>query len=266
MVGQLKNKNQISSWKVLNTLPRTLMITGAKGCGKKTLARYIASEFDLELRWCGNKVEDIRSVIAECQSLSAPTMFVFVNADNMSLSAKNSLLKVTEEPPTDAYFALPLEDAGNTLKTIKSRSIEMQIEPYSRNELSEFTDDELCLEIATNPGEIIELQKLGVDNLVMFVDKVVDNVDYVSSGNALNIAKSVRFKEDDEGYPLSVFWRVFNNRVTSRLLLNPDSFSMKTVQKYHEWVTVTQRYLNYLGNASINKRMLFDMWIFDIRK
>ena len=208
MIGQERNKEQIEVWKEIDNLPRTLMITGARGSGKRTMASYIAEQFGFEIRWIGNKVNDIRDMISSCKSLSNPTMFVLVGADSMSRSSKNSLLKVTEEPPNDAYFVIHLEDAGNTLPTIKSRSIEMKMEPYSKDELAEFSDDELCLDIAINPGQIVELQRMGVDNLVEIVDKVLDNIDYVSSGNALNISKNIKFKDEDEGYPLEVFWRV----------------------------------------------------------
>lgn len=265
MIGQERNRMQIEAWKEVDNLPRTLMITGARGVGKRTLASYIAEQFNFDIRWVGNKVNDVRDMIADCRSLSKPTMFVFVGADDMSLSAKNSLLKVTEEPPNDAYFVIPLEDAGNTLATIRSRSIELQMEPYSREELAEFTDNDLCLDIATNPGEIIELEKAGVDNLVEIVDKVVDNVDEVSSGNALNISKHLKFKDEDDGYPLDVFWRVFNVRLASRIMNGADKMTMRQVKIYSDWMFVTQGYLNRASNASLNRRMLFDMWVLDIR-
>lgn len=265
MIGQKRNKEQISIWKDNDNLPRTLMITGMRGSGKRTLASYIAEQFDLDVRWVGNKVNDVRDMITDCRSLSKPTLFVFVGADDMSLSAKNSLLKVTEEPPNDAYFVIPLEDASNTLATIKSRSIELQMEPYSYAELAKFSNDELCLTIATSPGEIIELEKAGVDNLVEIVEKVVDNVDDVSSGNALNIARNIKFKDEDEGYSLDVFWRVLNVRLVNRITTELDKITMSEVQLYSDWIFITQRYLNYIGNASLNKRMLFDMWLFDIR-
>lgn len=265
MIGQERNKEQIQIWKETNTLPRTLMITGAKGFGKRTLATYIAEQFNMDLRWTGNKVNDVRDMIADCGSLSKPTMFVFVGADNMSLSAKNSLLKVTEEPPKDAYFVIPLEDSANTLKTIKSRSIEMRMEPYSREMLSEFSNDEMCVDIATCPGDIIELEKLGVDNLVDIVDKVIDNVDSVSSGNVLNIAKNIKFKDDDTGYSVDVFLRVFNSRLVKYLVDTTKELTISDVELYCNWVAITQRYLNMLGSASLNRRMIFDMWILDIR-
>ena len=188
----------------------------------------------------------------------------------MSLSAKNSLLKVTEEPPMDAYFVIPLEDVGNTLPTIKSRSIELQMEPYTREQLEifmngKFPNHELCLEIANNPGELLELKEMGVDNLVGHVDTVIDNVYDVSSGNALNIANLIKFKDEDEGFGLDVFWRVFNNRIENRLKSNVASYTMSETKVLVEWMRITQKYLNFSNSPSLNKRMLFDMWIFDIR-
>lgn len=265
MIGQNKNKEQIELWKEQDNLPRSIIISGSRGSGKRMLASYIADKFGMDIRWVGNKVNDVRDMIADCRSLSKPTMFVFVGADDMSLSAKNSLLKVTEEPPTDAYFVIPLEDVSSTLATIKSRSIEIQMEPYTRPQLSTFTDSQLCLDIATNPGEVKELMNMGVDNLVEIVDKVVDNIYDVGSGNALNISKHIKFKDEDEGCGLDVFWRIFNNRIVHRLYDGLDSYRMRDIRIYTDWIKITQRYLNSLNNPSLNKKMLFDMWVLDIR-
>lgn len=270
MIGQERNKEQVEWWKGQNNLPRTLIISGMRGCGKRMFASYIAEQFGFDIRWVGNKVNDVRDMIADCRSLSKPTMFCFVGADDMSLSAKNSLLKVTEEPPNDAYFVIPLEDVSSTLATIKSRSIEIQMEPYTKEQLrafvkGEFPNDKLCLDIANNPGEIIELQRMGVDNLVEIVDKVVDNIYDVSSGNALHIAKHIKFKDEDEGYELGVFWRILLNRLVRKLYDNVLDYTMEQVKVYTDWMLITQRHLNSLNNPSLNKKMIFDMWVFDIR-
>lgn len=285
MVGQMRNKSQIKTWKEENNLPRTLILSGSRGSGKRTLASYISEQFGFDVRWVGNKVNDVRDMISDCRSLSKPTMFVFVGADDMSLSAKNSLLKVTEEPPNDAYFVIPLEDVSSTLATIKSRSIEMQMEPYTKEQLRLFLygefpsdklrleifrgnipSDELCLEIANNPGELIELERLGVDNLVEIVEKVIDNIFDVGCGNALSIAKHIKFKDEDEGYDLGVFWRVLNNRLVYRLYDNILKFSMAQVKEYTDFMLVTQEFLNRLNNPSYNRKMLFDMWVLALRK
>lgn len=265
MIGQAKNKEQVEIWRRTASLPRTLILSGMRGCGKRTFANFIAEQFDFDIRWVGNKVNDVRDMIADSRSLSKPTIFVFVGADDMSLSAKNSLLKVTEEPPNDAYFIIPLEDVSSTLATIKSRSIEVKMEPYTREQLAAFTKNELCLEIATTPGEIIELEKSGVENLVEIVEKVVDNINEVSSGNALNVIKHIKLKDEEEGYGLDVFWRVFLNRLARRLCDKASIYGMWQIKLYAEWMSITQQYLNRLNNASLNRKMLFDLWVLDIR-
>ena len=265
MIGQDKNKEQVEWWRKTDTLPRTIILSGMRGCGKRMFACYIAEQFGFDVRWVGNKVNDVRDMISDCRSLSKPTMFVFVGADDMSLSAKNSLLKVTEEPPNDAYFVIPLEDVSSTLATIKSRSIEIQMEPYTREQLAKFTDNEMCLEIAKCPGEIINLEKMGVENLVGIVETVIDNISDVSCGNALSISNSVKFKDEDEGYDLDVFWRVLLNRLVHRLYDNILKYSMDEVMAFTNWMSTTQQYLNRLNNPSLNRKMLFDMWVLDMR-
>lgn len=265
MIGQDKNKEQVEWWRKTNTFPRTIILSGMRGCGKRMFASYTADQLGFDIRWVGNKVNDVRDMISDCRSLSKPTMFVFVGADDMSLSAKNSLLKVTEEPPNDAYFVIPLEDVSSTLPTIKSRSIEIQMEPYTREQLAELTDSELCLEIARCPGEIVNLEKVGVEKLVETVDKVIDYIYDVSCGNALHIAKNIQFKDGDDGYDLEVFWRVLVVRLADRLIENAAQYSMEKTMVFVRWMSTTQHFLNRLNNTSLNRKMLFDMWVMDIR-
>ena len=59
-----------------------------------------------------------------------PIIYLIQDADKMSLGAKNSLLKVIEEPPQQAYFIMELQQIENTLDTIKSRCQEIKLDSY----------------------------------------------------------------------------------------------------------------------------------------
>lgn len=265
MIGQNKNKSIINTW-TLDTMPRCIIISGSRGCGKRTTAEYIAEALNMDIRWVGNKVGDVRDLLSDCRSLSNPTLYVFVGADEMSLSAKNSLLKVTEEPPNNVYFIIPLEDISNTLPTIQSRSIHIRMEPYTKDELRQFGATDDCLQYATTPGEVTELLEIGVDNLVEYVDKVIDNICSVSTGNALKIVDKIKIKDDDEGYPITLFLRIFSTQLSEYIVDHISQMSLREIGAYQKWSCITQECLNSLSSRSLNKKFLLDKWILDIRK
>ena len=63
-----------------------------------------------------------------------PRMFIIGNADRLvpqesSPEAANALLKLLEEPPSNAYFVLTSEDPRRVLPTIRSRAVPMRLAP-----------------------------------------------------------------------------------------------------------------------------------------
>lgn len=70
--------------------------------------------------------------------MGAWKMYVIPHADNMLVSAQNSLLKILEEPPSYCVFILLCENAGKILETIRSRSILMRFQPLDDEEMMAF--------------------------------------------------------------------------------------------------------------------------------
>ena len=60
----------------------------------------------------------------------------------MSLNAKNSLLKLVEEPPQQAYIIMELQQIENTLDTIKSRCQEIKMDSYELKDIEKFIEKE----------------------------------------------------------------------------------------------------------------------------
>ena len=139
MIGQAKLIENINNLISQKHFPRFSIICGLSGSGKKELCKYIAEQMDVF--WCYEpdcKVETVRNAIWDAYRVYSPTLYVFADADNMSIQARNSLLKVTEEPPKNAYFIMTLESINNTLPTIKSRATVFEMEPYNAKELIEY--------------------------------------------------------------------------------------------------------------------------------
>lgn len=263
MIGQANLIREIYKQIDEEVFPRFSIVVGDAGSERNDVASLIAQKLNAT---CVNvadcKVETIREVIVNAYKVSSLTVYNITDADTMSVQAKNALLKVTEEPPNKAYFVMTLDDANNTLATIRSRGAVFDMEPYASSELVGYattkhnaTDKELSLLqlIATTPGDIDMLVSYSVETFYDFVAKVVDNIAIASRCNALKIAQSIRFKDTDEsGYDLRLFWRTFS------IVCMADSC--------FNGVIITSKYLSRLRTKTINKGMLFDSWVLDIKQ
>ena len=135
-------------------LPHALLLLGAQGCGKKTIAKWytmlaLCEQPDKapcgECRACrliaegkhpdvlyaehsgkrgGFSVETVREIRMQADILPNTgdlRIFLFPDADEMSVQAQNALLKSVEEPPAHAAFVFTAETAGVLLPTLLSR-------------------------------------------------------------------------------------------------------------------------------------------------
>ena len=268
MIGQTAFTENINSLVTANKYPRFSIIVGQEGSGKKRMANYISSKLGCVSANYGIGVEDVRQMIMDSYKVSMPMVYILPDADKMSPAAKNALLKVTEEPPQNAYFILTLTDLNNTLGTIRSRGTVFYMDPYKVNEIetyckSQYTvsdeDMNIICDLCETPGEVDKIVNMGTVDFYKYAEKVVDNIATVSGSNSFKIATQIRFKDaDDNKYDIKLFWKAFMNICTSRLREEP--------LRYASGIKVTSKYLQELRITGINKQSAFDCWVLDIRK
>lgn len=262
MIGQANLINNINQ---LSRFPNFSIFVGEKGSGKKTLIREM---FDGV--WINDiSVASIRDMIKMSYEMHNQ-IFIIPDADNMSLSAKNSILKAVEECVNGNKFIMTLETLDNTLDTIKSRATVFYMDSYTHAELQAYiaecniTDtDEInaLLSVCFNIGDINEMIRTGIMDLYNYANLVIDNIADVSGSNAFKIADKVALKNEADKYDLKLFWRSFAHLCVVRTLGMTEGD-----MKYLTGATITQRYHNKLRITGINKTALFDMWILDIRE
>lgn len=140
--------------------PHALIIEGEQGLGKRTLARQLAaalvcrseSKPCMECAQCRKAVQNIHPDIFEHSASGGANSFhvdvvrnvisdafvqpneaeykvyILGNADCMSVSAQNALLKVLEEPPSYVVFILTASSKSMMLETVLSRSVVVTLE------------------------------------------------------------------------------------------------------------------------------------------
>ena len=280
MIGQANLQSRIEQLIENRTFPRFSILVGPKGSGKKTLVHWIYQQFGTGiLSNIGISVDAVRQSIAESYRLVGTScIYLFADADNMSNAAKNALLKVTEEPPNNAYFIMTLEDENNTLETIRSRGTVFHMDRYTPDEIEEYaakyldavpgdavpgTKWDIVRDLCETPGDVETLCKSNPSEFYDYVELVVDNIAEVSLANAFKIPSKVALKEDAEGYDLKLFWKAVASVMLNRAKQRGNS---KELVKYCDGYSVTSKYLQKLRVKGINRSMLMDNWILEIRE
>lgn len=267
MIGQEKLRKRIQT-NIGTGLQRFNIITGPQGSGKKTIANYIGKQLQATIVTTELRINDIREVINTAYKQRHPTVYIIPDADRMNLSAKNALLKITEEPPAQAYFIMTLEDISNTLPTLKSRGNILEMDIYKPQEIIDYWKlkgyeesegyQEIIKGICTVPGDCDILQQFNILEFNRYINTVLDNVGVVNGANAFKIGNKLELKKDSGGYDLGLFLRGVMAESVERCKETEDS-------RYRETIRVTSKYLQELNINGINKSMVFDMWILEMR-
>ena len=124
-----------------------LLLTGAKGAGKKYLAllaggRLLGAPSDglinkgrLLVLPAGAGIDDVRQIIKEVSIKAASTRAVIINeADKLGHEAQNALLKTLEELPPRTFFILTSSSPNSLLATIRSRAQTVVVKPLTLTE------------------------------------------------------------------------------------------------------------------------------------
>lgn len=270
MVGQKKNIKWVNTAIENDKVPKSIVIIGPKGSGKRTMAKFIAQKLNCVYAPSDIKVDAVRQVIDTAYKTTDNVLYCFENADNMKNAAKNALLKVTEEAPTYAWFVMTLMDDSTLLSTIKSRSFVMNMQPYTAEDKklilssldteSKLTPEQQSyfIEMANTPYELQKLFEYGQDFLD-YVEMVADNISVVESANAFKSGNKLALKSNDEGYDLSLFMLAFVQLCIKRITEG------KSPIKYASGVPCTNWAYRDSMKLGVNKQQLFDWWVLKLR-
>jgi DNA polymerase III delta prime subunit len=231
MIGQKNNINTIIQWRCNRSTPRFIIVVGEQGSGRLTLAKEIMRMLNIKNGLIQDStVSAVRDTIELAYNCTEPTMYIFRDADDMSLNAKNALLKVVEEPPNNAYFVMTIHNIDNMLGTIRSRGTFVKMEPYTTKELRSVCDDKLKLEYCTNISEL-QIEHSELEMVENCVDDVIEALNAQSGTRLLKACTQLKAKQTDtDKIDCSLFFKVFKKRFylayePFNLYINLDSMS-----------------------------------------
>lgn len=184
LYGNSDAKERLGRSAEKDTLSHALIIEGARGSGKKTLAKQVIASALCTQRHnaaiplpCGkcracklvfeDKAADVKwisrgdkatmgvdIVRAEKNDMYlAPNEFdrkfyVFEDAHTLTLQAQNALLIALEEPPSNVHILLLCESSNALLTTVKSRAPLIKMQKFTRDELSNWLYQHRPLDMA----------------------------------------------------------------------------------------------------------------------
>lgn len=210
MIGQIELKNKLLKLYQNNKLPKAIILNAEEGYGKKELVKWFSQETNIPYRlFTKNKdktiidLEQVQNALDNSINEYTKVFYVFEYIED-NIKVENALLKFLEEPPQNITIFLLTKDLDKLLPTIKNRSMILNFSLYTREELKEFNNNELALELFKTPKSLLEGQNIDLNILIQTTDKIADKLDLAWISNALKLSSFVD-QNNPDGYNINIF-------------------------------------------------------------
>ena len=273
MIGQKRIIDKVNRWK---EVPRFLIFNGYKYCGKKELAKYIASKFNLQLILIGNKIDEIRNMIKLANEYDTHIIFLIDDGNKMSLGAENTLLKITEEAPNNTHIILTVENKDLLLPTIISRGEVFNFQDYLLEDFNEYMHNKNLIDSNANITENMRMTypNLGyvdllpmnqVEELGLFCNKISKYIRQANGASAFKIQEKIKLKEEEEGYDLFQFIYCLKNVCYNNLLESVKTNNELEYKYQLAYVQILTTLERMMTNPLFNKSYILDKLIIDFK-
>ena len=242
----------------LDEFPRSLMLIGERGSGKHLICSYISNKFNLE---CLDISELISlELIEQINERVTPYLYI-IKINSLTVKEENTILKLLEEPLKNAYLVLLTETDNGILPTILNRCQTWRLQNYSKEFLSTFLkeDNVELLNIATTPGQILEMQSNNFKDMYALCNKIITKIPEANIPNILTISNKLAFKDEKDK---------FNYKLTLLLIRELLLFYYKQDNnlKYLKAYILLNDLLKTIKNVTIDPKPLFDKWLLEMRE
>ncbi len=247
MIGQNNNIERVKFWRLNRMVPRFIIISGPKGSGRFTLAKVIGNVLNAKCLIFDNSINDVRNCIEYVNTMNDRLLCIFRDCDNMSVNAKNALLKVVEEPPKNAYFIMTINDDDRMLGTIKSRGTMLHMEPYSLEELSLKCKSKKILRVSANFYDIQNWK--NVEEVEKYDNYAIDIINAICQHDGTKLLKLTKQLKpfNEESMNIDKFMTLFS----IDLMRYKELLSKETIN-------LISNTISKLSNKSLNNYYLVD--------
>ena len=283
MIGQQKLVTQIVELIEKDKFPRFSIVVGERGMEHEDVGRVVAERLECPYILLEDvKVDTIRKMITEAYKLHETMVYIIPNADDMSINAKNALLKVVEDAPNKAYFVMCLEDLNNTLATIQSRGIVFRMYQPTVDEIKEFArelyvnkgdidEEEIKYvgDICTSEGDVVYMTHHGAKNFYRYAKYVTDNIFNVSGAEVFKFSDKLALKDEEDKYDCRLFLKALQLQFWEMCTCAFKGAHDSSKCNYLCSCNIARcigRYMQDLRIKGINKTMLMDNLWLEVRK
>lgn len=245
----------------LDTLPRSILMVGPKGCGKHTICNYLAWSHQLDLKELDNKVTD--EAVEEILMWPNPRLYI-VDLDQALPKLQNTLLKLIEEPPVGAYIVGLAESLITVLPTVQNRCQKWIFKGYSKQNLEQFIEPanlskkDVLLSLFTTPGQLIAGQNQDLSKVIDLANKMIDKIINASYSNTLSIVDKIAFKREEEKIDLLTLVRVLNRQIVDKIIELDDNM-------YYQMFSLISQ-LEHRLEFSISKQRTFEEFLIELKE
>lgn len=280
MIGQQKLVAQIIDLIKRDKFPRFSIVVGERGMEHEDVGRVVAERLECPYILLEDvKVDTIRKMITDAYRLHETMVYIIPHADDMSVNAKNALLKVVEDTPNKAYFVMCLEDLSNTLATIQSRGIVFRMYQPSVNEIKDFArslyadvnkidekEIELYGELCSTPGDVLYFTKHNITNFYKYAEWVAHNICEVSGAEVFKFSDKLALKDEEDKYDCRLFLKALQLQFWEMCDYAYKHTDTCGVNCNCNIVRCIGRYMQDLRIRGVNKAMLMDNLYLEMRK
>lgn len=183
-----------------------ILLAGRCGIGKTTLAKVLATEFDLLVLYLNASdergIDVIRTKVKEFASTMSMDdrmkMVHFDEADGLTFDAQNTLRNIMEEYASNCRFIFTCNNPGKIIDPLKSRCLEIDLSSPDRGEVLAYLSKIIAAEnIPIKTEEISELVRVNYPDIRSMVNglqhyQMFGNLPVTSHVLALSILQKMR--------------------------------------------------------------------------
>ena len=258
MKCQEKLYSKVDSY-TLDTIPRTILMLGDKGCGKHTLIEYIGNKFNLDIE----DISDNISVdVIDKITLSGSPKIYLIDVAKLTTKNENVILKFLEEPLKSAYIILIAESRRAVIGTVLNRCQIWEFSPYPESYLRELIPfgtigADSLLRVANTPGKIIEYQSYPLLDMFALANKIFGSISSANFANAMTISKYIAFKKEKDKYDFDLF-------LTILLIVSRDN-CVAGAARCFDIYELTNELNNSKYIFNVDKKALFDTYLVKLK-
>lgn len=259
----MRGQPKITEWIdgiTFDTMPRTVMICGARGSGKHLVTEMIRDKLSLP---SVNITNDLNRSTLESILLSSSAGIYVIECDNITVRDQNTILKFIEEPLQNIFILLLSADSSKLLPTVRSRAFPLVLDRCDRNTLKSFVTGEYddvaidkIVSVAETPGDVMYLCEHDVLKYVELADKLLSKLHIASLPNTLSIADKVGYVLDQKECELSYFLRILMQRASVMCAHNPKSTSYT-----YKLMCDTHELISKMNSSTGNRKHLFENYL-----